>query len=41
MFMQDSKDWIIGEELAKALVVTSRTIRSDVAHEYLNKKRLI
>jgi len=31
MLMQDSKDWIIGKELAKVMGVSDRTIRSDVA----------
>ncbi|QAT41624.1 transcription antiterminator [Clostridium sp. JN-9] len=32
MFMHNSKDWIIGKELAKVLGVSDRTIRSDISH---------
>ncbi|WML37624.1 PRD domain-containing protein [Clostridium sp. OS1-26] len=31
MIMQESKDWILGKELAKVMRVSGRTIRSDIA----------
>jgi lichenan operon transcriptional antiterminator len=34
-FMHNSKDWILGKEIAKVLGVSDRTIRSDIA--YINK----